>query len=102
MKILAILLGLSAAVCAQRVSIGNLSNQHRNLKVSLPENCLGANSRQECVKCLNNFEVKAGKCVAVVNSQYRYAFGLLSPLDPPSGFVFYREDQLGSIPSSRQ
>ncbi len=69
MKSLAILFGLSAAVCAQTVSITSLPNPNRNLKAALPENCLQVNYRQDCVKCASNFEVKAGKCTPVVEQK---------------------------------
>lgn len=66
MKSLAIILSLSAAFCAEMVSITSLSNQNNNLKAALPEKCLQVNARQDCVKCLKDFEVKAGKCTPVV------------------------------------
>ena len=40
MKFFAIVLGLTAAVCAQKVSITSVSNQNKNLKSNLPEKCL--------------------------------------------------------------
>mgnify|MGYP006872384764 CR=1 FL=1 len=64
MKFLAIIFGLSAAAYAQRISIMNLSNKSSR-STALPDNCLQVNARRECVTCLKNFEVKAGKCAPV-------------------------------------
>lgn len=65
MKFLAIILGLSAATCAQRISIMSISNKGIPLTV-MPGNCLQVNAQRECVLCVKNFEVKDGKCAPVV------------------------------------
>lgn len=63
MKSLAIILSLSAAVCAEMVSVTSI--QKKNLKTALPENCLLVNAWKDCVKCLKDFKVNAGKCTPV-------------------------------------